>query len=257
MKTFAKIIIVFFFLMIMKANSQDLESYRNDYIFKMKQAETVYRGQMEKIIKIYTDICKQDKERSRKAGSLDLIIFLDKEIERVNIDKTLPSDIPKELKGLQDDVQKLRKTETKIKLQLEEDRNIQRDRFVANLKRIERIEVRNGNIEQAKKIRETINWEYRQFYTMKGTTSWENSSVKVKKGDVITILAPDSGQTNSIVNHHGVKTNVGRLIAKIGSQVFDIGKKNKITTKQDGELLLRNNFGVSNNGCFLVTIIVD
>lgn len=236
--------------------SQNLDESIVENKEKIESIDKAYSAKIEIIIKEYVRICHIELKRIRSTGDLDLFMYVENEIKRAEKEKTLPDNIPNKLKELKIDVNELSSIFNKERTNYENLKSKQKNKYIEDLHRLERIALRNSKIDEAKKIREIINFESKLVYVLKGDNNWENSGIKILSGDVITIIPSESWGANKNTSVNRINTNSGALIAKIGEQLFSVDKKTDITSKESGDLLFRNNFAVSKNGNYSIVIII-
>jgi TolB-like protein len=97
----------------------------------------------------------------------------------------------------------------------------------------------------------------KKILKLTGKRAWEDSGVKIEKGQLITISAPDSRVDRAKrANYYGTGALVGALIAKIGDSVLEIDQSREFVAPADGTIYLRNNLHRSPNHTVDITITV-
>lgn len=95
------------------------------------------------------------------------------------------------------------------------------------------------------------------FFKMRGTRSWEDSGVSVRKGETVELSAPDADINQKRIEAiNGISAAVGSLLMKVDGKIYDIGKGSEIVPEGDGRMYFRSNLRVSANHAIEVAIVV-
>lgn len=94
-------------------------------------------------------------------------------------------------------------------------------------------------------------------FEMKGTRSWEESGIRVRKGQTIEINAPGAKVNEDRKETcHGVSAAVGSLLMKVDGRFYALGKGDEVVVEGDGVLFFRSNLKVSPNHTIKLVIVV-
>ena len=94
-------------------------------------------------------------------------------------------------------------------------------------------------------------------FRMRGTRSWEDSGIRVRRGQTIEVSAPEADiNEKKVETINGISAAVGSLLMKVDGKVYDLGKGNEIVSEGDGKVYFRSNLRVSPNHAIEVSIVV-
>lgn len=94
-------------------------------------------------------------------------------------------------------------------------------------------------------------------FRMHGTKSWEDSGVRVQRGQTIDVSAPGAAiNPRKVRTVHGIRAAVGSLLMKIDGKIHNLGKGTEVVAERDGLLQFRSNLSVSPNHKIDVAILV-